>query len=153
MMMGINRNLAATTQTFTIVEEPCPANAEFDSASASVPANLTGIKVTLTSSQWSNPALAGKLVLWGVAYSTNNGVTWGPGFCDNLSSNLIGGASVNVPAWAYQTDKVGGLARNGSLPYFAFSGGDMPPVGTLVRLFAWSQVAIPLGATVAVTSG
>lgn len=137
--MAITRNLAQRT---------AQSNQENDSATATIPTKPTQVTVVLTSSQWTNATLAGKRVMWGVAYSTDGGVTWGPGTCDSLDSNLIGGASVAVPAWAYQTDTIGNFGKNGVMPSFQFSGGDMPPDGALVRLFAWPEVTISLGASV-----
>lgn len=137
--------------TRTIAERNCAADQESHTAgNTTIPSGLSSIFVRLSSSQWANPALAGKRVLWGIALSRDGGVTWGPGTCDSPSSNLIGGASLSVPAWAYETVTVGQVAKDGGLPFFAFSLNDLEVAqGAQVRLFAWPEgAAIPLGAVV-----
>lgn len=133
---------------FTIPEASCTANAATHSPTATMPAGLKGINVSLTSTQWSDAPKAGKLVLWGVVYSTDGGATWGPGLADNTSSNTVGGASLSEPAWVYQTDVVGNFGRGGVKGLFAFSGGNMPPAGTLVRLFVWPTITMNIGVVI-----
>lgn len=140
--------------TFTVPSTLCAANAETDSPGQAMPAGTptTQYTVELTSVDWSNPALAGQKVLWGLAYSLDNGVTWGPGICDNTSSNTVGGSSVNVPSWAYATQTVGqSNPRTGKIGLLQFTTQNAPPAGALVRLFAWPTVAIHLGATITIT--
>lgn len=137
-----------TPQTLTIPEQNCQANSENNSPTAvTLPAGVTAVKVDLTSSKWSAPNLAGAQVLWGIAYSTDGGLTWGPVRSTNVE---IGGPSNNVPAWTYQVDIVGRFGRGGALGQFDFSGSRMPPAGTLVRMLAWPTVNIPLGASITV---
>ncbi len=138
--------------TRTIAERNTQANQENDSpVTAVVTSNLKTVMIQLSSSQWSNAALAGNKVLWGVQLSRDGGLTWGPGLCDSTSTNTIGGGSLAVPAWAYQTDTIGNFSKNGGLPYFQFSLDDLTIAqGATTRLFAWPTVAIPLGAVVTI---
>lgn len=137
--------------TFTVPERSCPANAETNSPGVVIGNNLQGIRVTLTSSQWAALAGSGR-VLWGIALSFDGGATWGPAACDNTSSNTIGGASLSVPAYLYETDDIGATTRSGSLPSIAVSGGQLTQmIGAQARLFAWPTTTIPLGATITTT--
>lgn len=139
------------TVTRTIAEQTAPANQESHSATRDIPDRATAIKVTLTSSQWANAALAGNRILWGVQLSYDSGATWGPGDCSEPSSNPIGGASASVRSWIYGTVIIGATHR-GNLPSFSFSGDQITDTdGAIARLFVWPEVAIPLGASIVIT--
>lgn len=131
----------------TLPEALATANQLYESAAVDVPATAVGVSVQLTSSQWTGTGR----VLWGLQLSYDGGMTWGPGFADNASSNPIGGNSRLSPAWIYSTNTIGDLSRQGNMPHVELSGDTVVDGPAIVRLFAWPESDVPLGAVIETT--